>query len=152
MCVCVCVYIYSLFVDAHLVWVLLTTEGAVSTPSCISGRCVLLLCSGVVIVWCMLWCAQGTCYVAWYGAANTLHHMLLVTLSILGVLYGGLLWADMNTAAPLGAWGRYIMFLAPRLQHCFTPRCCTVACMPAGISASQRTTISPTLRSCWPLP
>ena len=29
--------------------------------------------------------------------------------SILGVIYGVLLWADMNAATPLGAWGRSVM-------------------------------------------
>ena len=29
--------------------------------------------------------------------------------SILGVIYGGLLWADMNTATPLGARGRSVI-------------------------------------------
>ena len=32
--------------------------------------------------------------------------------SILGVIYGVLLWADMNAATPLGAWGRYVISLA----------------------------------------
>ena len=31
--------------------------------------------------------------------------------SILGVIYGVLLWADMDTAIPLGAWGRSGMSL-----------------------------------------
>ena len=31
--------------------------------------------------------------------------------SILGVIYGVLLWADMNAAAPPGAWGRSTMSL-----------------------------------------
>ena len=31
--------------------------------------------------------------------------------SILGVIYGVLLWADMNTATRLGAWGRSVMSL-----------------------------------------
>ena len=31
--------------------------------------------------------------------------------SILGVIYGVLLWADMNAATPLGAWGRSGMSL-----------------------------------------
>ena len=31
--------------------------------------------------------------------------------SILGVIYGVLLWADMNAATPLGAWGRSVMSL-----------------------------------------
>ena len=34
---------------------------------------------------------------------------------ILGVIYGVLLWADMNAATPLGAWGSSAMSLAP---HC----------------------------------
>ena len=34
--------------------------------------------------------------------------------SILGVIYGVLLWADMNAATPLGAWGRSVISLAPR--------------------------------------
>ena len=29
--------------------------------------------------------------------------------SILGVTYGFLLWADMNAATPLGAWGRSVI-------------------------------------------
>ena len=29
--------------------------------------------------------------------------------SILGVIYGVLLWADMNAATPLGAWGRSVI-------------------------------------------
>ena len=29
--------------------------------------------------------------------------------SIIGVIYGVLLWADMNTATPLGAWGRSVI-------------------------------------------
>ena len=32
--------------------------------------------------------------------------------SILGVLYGVLLWVDMNAATPLGAWGRSVISLA----------------------------------------
>ena len=35
---------------------------------------------------------------------------------ILGVIYGVLLWADMNTAIPLGAWGRSVMSLERRSQ------------------------------------
>ena len=31
----------------------------------------------------------------------------------LGVMYGVLLWADMNTATPLGVWWRSVMSLAP---------------------------------------
>ena len=31
--------------------------------------------------------------------------------SILGVIYGVLLWADMNAATPLGAWGRSVVSL-----------------------------------------
>ena len=31
--------------------------------------------------------------------------------SILGVIYGVLLWADMNAATPLGVWGRSVMSL-----------------------------------------
>ena len=34
--------------------------------------------------------------------------------SILGVTYGVLLWAVMNAATPLGAWGRSAMSLAAR--------------------------------------
>ena len=34
---------------------------------------------------------------------------------ILGVIYGGLLWADMNAATPLGAWGRSVMSLVAGL-------------------------------------
>ena len=32
--------------------------------------------------------------------------------AILGVIYGVLLWLDMNAATPLGAWGRSVMSLA----------------------------------------
>ena len=32
--------------------------------------------------------------------------------SLPGVIYGVLLWADMNTATPLGAWGRSVISLA----------------------------------------
>ena len=66
-----------------------------------------------------------------------------------GVIYGGLLWADMNAATPLGAWGRSMMSLAGkgvrchprrashrdmrRLRHhirvrCFAPQCFDLAC------------------------
>ena len=38
--------------------------------------------------------------------------------SILGVIYRVLLWADMNAATPLGAWGRSVIPL---------PRCCRKA-------------------------
>ena len=31
--------------------------------------------------------------------------------AILGVIYGVLLWADMNAATPLGAWGRSVISL-----------------------------------------
>ena len=30
---------------------------------------------------------------------------------ILGVIYGVLLWADMNAATPLGVWGRFVISL-----------------------------------------
>ena len=32
---------------------------------------------------------------------------------MLGVIHRVLLWADVNTATPLGAWGRSVMSLAP---------------------------------------
>ena len=44
---------------------------------------------------------------------------------ILGVIYGVLLWADMNTATPLGAWGRSVFSLAAVL-----PPSCRLLCMP----------------------
>ena len=37
--------------------------------------------------------------------------------SILGVIYGVLLWADMNAATPLGTWGRSIHRTAKHAEH-----------------------------------
>ena len=51
--------------------------------------------------------------------------------SILGVIYGVLLWADMNAATPLGAWGRSVICLVDCTLHCtlhWRKRCTLLPC------------------------
>ena len=39
---------------------------------------------------------------------------------MLGVMHGVLLWADMNAATPLGAWGHSVMSLDQRQYEMYT--------------------------------